>query len=87
MKQTYFKKFSLLLLFMSCNLALTYAQTPSGKISGIIKTTDGKPAPGVTVTLMSLHKTTLTNENGTYILQNILELLLQSNCLHQIQNI
>ncbi len=71
MKQTYFKKFSLLLLFMSCNLALTYAQTPSGKISGIIKTTDGKPAPGVTVTLMSLHKTTLTNENGTYILQNI----------------
>ncbi|NHA03501.1 TonB-dependent receptor [Mucilaginibacter sp. HC2] len=71
MKQTYFKKFSLLLLFISFNLALTYAQTPSGKISGIIKTTDGKPAPGVTVTLMSLHKTTLTNENGTYILQNI----------------
>ncbi|WP_221284710.1 TonB-dependent receptor [Mucilaginibacter sp. SP1R1] len=56
---------------MACNLALTYAQTPIGKISGSIKTTDGKPAPGVTVTLVSLHKTTLTNENGTYILQNI----------------
>lgn len=71
MTQIYFKKFSLLLLCMACNLALTYAQTPIGKISGSIKTTDGKPAPGVTVTLVSLHKTTLTNENGTYILQNI----------------
>lgn len=71
MTQTYFKKISLLLLCMSCNLAVTYAQTLVGKISGIIKTTDGKPAPGVAVTLVSLHKTTLTNENGTYILQNI----------------
>ncbi|GAB3917739.1 TonB-dependent receptor [Mucilaginibacter boryungensis] len=58
-----------LLLIMLTTCKLTIAQ--SGKISGTVKTTDGKPAPMVTVSISELNKATLTNENGTYIFPNI----------------
>lgn len=70
MKYNYLKinlTFLITLLFTG----MAIAQNPNGKISGTVKTTDGKPAPAVTVTIAALNKATLTNENGTYILQNV----------------
>jgi iron complex outermembrane receptor protein len=64
----YLKKLSTFFLLL---IATTIAVAQNGKILGTVKTTDGKPAPMVTVTVIELNKAALTNENGTYILQNI----------------
>jgi iron complex outermembrane recepter protein len=42
-----------------------------GSIKGTITTSDNKPAPGVVVVLKGSKKTTLTDDNGTYLLRNI----------------
>ncbi|HEY9262769.1 TonB-dependent receptor [Chitinophaga sp.] len=42
-----------------------------GSIKGTIITSDHKPAPGVVVVLKGSKKTTLTDDNGTYLLRNI----------------
>lgn len=47
------------------------AQTKSGSISGIIKTSDGKPAGYVNVGLKSTNKATQTAENGTFTIKNV----------------
>lgn len=68
----YLKKISffLALIILTCLSALA-EEAPNGKISGTIRTIDGTPAPAVTVAIATLKKSTVTNENGTYILQNI----------------
>lgn len=43
----------------------------NGKIAGTVKTTDGKPAADVTVTIKELNKATATKENGTYLFQSV----------------
>jgi iron complex outermembrane receptor protein len=43
----------------------------NGKIAGTVKTTDGKPAADVTVTIKELNKATATKENGTYFFQSV----------------
>lgn len=43
----------------------------TGKITGTVKTTDGKPVPDATVIIKGAQKMTMTQENGTYIFQNV----------------
>ena len=47
------------------------AQTKTGAISGIVKTSDGKPAADVNISLENSSKATQTNENGSYLLKNV----------------
>ncbi|WP_142688255.1 TonB-dependent receptor [Chitinophaga polysaccharea] len=42
-----------------------------GSIKGLVTTSDNKPAPGVVVVLKGTKKTTLTDDNGIYLLRNI----------------
>jgi iron complex outermembrane receptor protein len=70
MKYDYNKIILTLLLALLLN-GMALAQNTTGKISGTVKTTDGKPAPVVTITVTELNKAATTNENGTYIIQNI----------------
>lgn len=52
--------------------ALAFADNAaSGKISGTVKTTDGKPAADVTVTIKEMGRSVATQENGTYIFRGI----------------
>ncbi|MES2277968.1 MAG: TonB-dependent receptor [Bacteroidota bacterium] len=71
MKNTYFNKINLALLLALLLNTVAFGQSTTGKIAGTVKTTDGKPAPVVTVTVVELNKATTTNENGTYLFQNI----------------
>lgn len=47
------------------------AQIKTGAISGVVKTSDGKPATYVNITLKETKKTTQTNENGYYLINNV----------------
>ncbi len=44
---------------------------PNGKISGTVKTSDGKPASFVTVVIKELNKATSTKDDGSYTLNNV----------------
>ncbi len=70
MNNFYFPKLNLILVFVLC-AAIVNAQSLTGKISGIVKTTYGKPAPDVTITIKELNKRTSTDENGAYEFKNI----------------
>ncbi|MDB4925083.1 TonB-dependent receptor [Mucilaginibacter sp.] len=70
MQNTYhFLKKLLFLLFFTCNLVR--ADTPNGKISGTVTTSDGKPAVFVTVTIVELNRATSTGNDGTYFFGNV----------------
>lgn len=43
----------------------------NGKISGFVKTSDGKPASFVTVAIKGLNKTTMTTDEGSFLFNNI----------------
>ncbi len=47
------------------------AQTKNGIISGVVKTSDGKPAPYVNVGLLNTNKASQTDENGNFIIKNV----------------
>ena len=50
------------------------ANTPddqNGTIKGVVTTADNKPADGVVVSIKSINKNTVSNDNGTYTLKNI----------------
>lgn len=49
------------------------AEVPAGIISGTVKTTDGQPAPFVTVTLVETGSTTFTDEQGSFVFLNLKE--------------
>ncbi|WP_158826142.1 TonB-dependent receptor [Mucilaginibacter lacusdianchii] len=57
----------LLLLFTS----VCFAQKNSGKITGKVLSSDGKPVAGVTVVLQEIKKTTVSQENGRYVFNNV----------------
>lgn len=69
---TIFTKILSVLTISMFLLGTVQAQTKSGVISGIIKTSDGKPAAYVNVGLKSTSRTTQTNENGQYIIKNVM---------------
>lgn len=64
-------KKALLLLPLLFSIIYVDAQVLTGKISGKIKTSDGKPRHGVTVTIKELNKTAITKEDGSYVINNV----------------
>ncbi|WP_018627421.1 TonB-dependent receptor [Niabella aurantiaca] len=63
------QKHTLLLL---CSFLITsFLMAQSGKISGVITTSDGKPAPYITVAIRGTQQTSLSNEEGYYEIKNI----------------
>ena len=66
------KYFYTIFLFINFLLLQTaYAQTGNGSIKGSVKTSDGKPAPYVSVGLNRSAKGTTTDEEGNYLLTDI----------------
>lgn len=65
---TYLFNLSLLLIFLT---SISNAQSRNGSISGAIKTSDGNPAPFVSVGLKNTSKTTQSDEKGNFTLKNI----------------
>jgi iron complex outermembrane receptor protein len=67
---TFLVKLAFIMTMLFC-IAFAYADGPNGKITGQIKTSDGKPALGVMVSIKELNRSSITDENGTYNLQTI----------------
>ncbi|HEY6143981.1 MAG TPA: TonB-dependent receptor [Flavobacterium sp.] len=59
------------LLFFS--LLSTAQKTNTGNIKGTVQTSEGKPAEGVTVSIKTLNRTTIANNDGVFQLKNIPE--------------
>jgi iron complex outermembrane receptor protein len=53
------------------SLGHCFAQNERAKLSGNIKTSDGKPAAYVSVQLIEINRGTLTDANGTYSIERI----------------
>ncbi len=47
------------------------AQNDTGTVKGVVKTADGKPAPGVNVVLRELNRGSTTDEEGRYVLRKV----------------
>src|SRR6185312_11976123 len=62
---------SLLLLIFFFSPLRNIAQKHTGIIKGIIIPANGKPAVNVTVELKKLNRTSVTDENGNFILQHL----------------
>lgn len=67
----YHKKLTLTFLLMLVTSIIVTAQIPNGKITGKVTTSDGRPAPYVTVIIKELNKVTSTNDNGSYTIRDI----------------
>lgn len=59
------------IVFISCMSCIQLAQAQTGTIRGIITTSDGKPAPYVTIALKNSKKAAVSDEQGVFTLQNI----------------
>jgi iron complex outermembrane recepter protein len=66
---TFIRATFLLLIF--CNIVRADDDMANGKISGTVKTSDGKPAEFVTVSIKELNRATRTSDDGTYTISNI----------------
>ena len=65
---------TLLLLLLSCLPFFTFADdgdAPTGTVRGRINTSDGKPAPYVSITLKGSTKGTISTEDGSYVLRHL----------------
>jgi iron complex outermembrane receptor protein len=58
------------LMIICCNVVKA-DDLASGKISGTVKTSDGKPAAYVTVSVKELNRATSTEADGTYLISSI----------------
>ncbi|WP_295721475.1 TonB-dependent receptor [Mucilaginibacter sp.] len=69
----YLQKFTLLVLFVFINILTLKADDDgnNGKISGFVKTNDGKPASLVNVAIKGLNKSTVTIDDGSFTFFNI----------------
>eukprot|EP01133_Synstelium_polycarpum_P010085 gene10085-11761_t len=65
-----YKWISLAALILCFPSTLLYAQN-SGRITGTVKTSDGKPAPYVNIGLKGAGKSTITDEEGSFSIKNI----------------
>lgn len=74
MKPSHYFRSLLLIVFTSLGWPLLQARdnTGNGQIKGVVTTRDGKPAADVTVTIKQLHTNTLTAEDGSFVLRNIM---------------
>jgi len=68
---TYPKKLTLTLATLLFFITISNAQSITGKITGLVKSNDTLPVPGVTITIKELNKVTSTDANGVYIFKNI----------------
>jgi len=59
---------TLAFVFIMCDL---FAQAPGGTIKGAVITSDNKPAASVTIHLAGTKKFTVTNDDGTFNLNNL----------------
>jgi len=64
------KKISMLMIAVHCCIVLL-AQSTTGIIKGQIETADNKPAENVTVTIQSIKRSTITADDGSFVLRNI----------------
>ncbi len=70
MKQLY-THLKLSLLAVICVLYTQAIAQTNGTITGTITTSDGKPASAVSVLLKELNKSTITSDNGSFVLKNV----------------
>ncbi len=63
--------FSLLLSTLATSVMARIDDKDNGRIKGIVTTSDNKPAAYVLVRIVQLQKTTTTDENGVFQLENI----------------
>ena len=67
-----FKIFAFIILVGAC-LNLYATETGSTSVSGIVKTSDGKPAEFVNVYIKELKRGTISDESGFYTIRNVRE--------------
>jgi len=63
------KKITYCTILFSIYTAFSFAQT--GSISGSVKTSDGRPAELVSITIQGMAKGSLTNKDGSYQIKNV----------------
>lgn len=71
MKKIYALLLTIICAIMMSSPTITTAQTKSGTITGTVKTSDGKPAGYVSVSLKNANKSTHTDEKGLYTLKGV----------------
>ncbi|HWZ03481.1 MAG TPA: TonB-dependent receptor, partial [Mucilaginibacter sp.] len=71
MENIYRLPIKLILLLLAVCSIVKADDLSTGKISGTVKTSDGKPAADVTVSIKELNRATSTKEDGTYTISNI----------------
>ncbi|MFD2873180.1 TonB-dependent siderophore receptor [Mucilaginibacter ximonensis] len=71
MKTIYLTTVKLFLLMLVACSFVKADDITNGKISGIVTTSDGKPAAMVTVALSELNRSTVTKDDGSFIISNI----------------
>lgn len=70
---TYLRIIPLMILSLFLNRLTVKADDEGnkGKITGVVKTSDDKPAPLVTVTIKELNKSTNTSDDGSFIFYSV----------------
>ncbi|MGC4037742.1 MAG: TonB-dependent receptor [Chitinophagaceae bacterium] len=63
------RTFLLLLYFIP---VFAVAQSPKGSVKGTVSTSDGKPAPFVTIQLKGIKKAAITDNNGGFVFNDLL---------------
>ncbi|NLR60299.1 TonB-dependent receptor [Chitinophaga polysaccharea] len=63
--------YGLLINLLFCGAGFASDIDNGGHIKGLVTTSDNKPAPGVVVVLKGSKKTTITDDDGAYLLRNI----------------
>jgi len=71
MKKIYADFIKLIFLLLTLCSVVKADDLTTGKITGTIKTSDGKPAAGVTVSIKELNRATGTKDDGSYLISNI----------------
>ncbi|MDR3694243.1 TonB-dependent receptor [Mucilaginibacter sp.] len=71
MKKIYRTIAKLIFLVLTISNIVRADDLTTGKVSGTVKTADGKPAAYVTVAIKELNRATSTKEDGSYLITNI----------------
>jgi len=71
MAKIYSRSIKLIFLLLTTCVLVKADDLTTGKISGTVTTSDGKPAAYVTVSIKELNRATSTKDDGTYLITNI----------------
>ncbi|HEY9195590.1 MAG TPA: TonB-dependent receptor, partial [Mucilaginibacter sp.] len=63
--------FLILFLFLNVSILKAEDEGNNGKITGVVKTSDDKPASFVNVAIKGLNKSTTTTDNGSFAFHNV----------------